>query len=191
MPACAQFHQRVHGLHFHQHHVRIVLGHGGADGAGELRGVAIHAQRPAVDASVIHVAIHDVDLLAAGNGQRVAAHVGGHADDLHPLGYELARADQDALADGGFVGEGFGGEQLIHHDGVAVGSVIGVRETAPGDQGSVHGFEVAGQHEEVIHRLEFAGVGERGGEAPANGEEGFGEGERAGGGDRLHAGNRA
>ena len=114
---------RVHRLQFHHHHVGIVLRDGGADGGGELARVAVDAKRPAVDASVVDVAIGEVDLLAAGGGERGAAHVSGHADDLDPLRFELADADQDALADGGFVGEGFGGEQLIHHHQLAVGAL--------------------------------------------------------------------
>ena len=184
-------HQRIHGLHFHQHHVGIVLGHGGADCGAQLRGVAVHAQRPAVDASVIHIAIGEVHLLAAGNGQRGCAYVSSHADDLDPLGLQLAYPDQYALADGGFVRECLGGEQLIHHHHIAVAGIVGVGEAAPGDQRRVHGFEVAGEDEEVVHRLKLARVGQRGGEAPADGEEWSGERKRSGGGDTPHAGNRA
>ena len=115
----------------------------------------------------------------------------GHADDLDPLGLQLAYADQDALADGGFVGERLGGELLIHHHHFAVAGIVGVGEAAPGDQRRVHGFEVAGKDEEVIHRLKLARVGQRGSEAPADGEEGSGERKRSGGGDAPHAGNRA
>ena len=117
------FHEGVHRLEFHQHHVGIVLRDGGADGGGELGGVAIDAKRPAVDSSMVDVAVGEVDLFAAGGGERGTAHVSGHADDLDPLRFELAYADQDALADGGLVGEGFGGEQLIHHGQFAVGAL--------------------------------------------------------------------
>ena len=121
----------------------------------------------------------------------VVAYVSGHADDLDPLGFQLAYPDQYAFADGGFVRERLGGEQLIDHHHLAVPGIVGVREAPPGDQRRMHGFEVAGEDEEVIHRLKLARVGQRGGEAPADGEEGSGERKRRGGGDAPHAGNRA
>jgi len=63
------FHDGVHRLEFHQHHIGIVVRDGGADGGGELGWVAIDAKRPAVDSSMIDVAVGEVDLFAAGGGE--------------------------------------------------------------------------------------------------------------------------
>src|SRR4051794_12071782 len=54
----------------------------------------------------------------------------------------------------------------------------------------MHGFEVAGEDEKVIHGLKFTRVGERGGEAPADRKEWSGERKRSGGGNTPHAGQR-
>ena len=94
------------------------------------------------------------------------------------------------LPTGGLVGEGFGGEQLIHYRQLAVGGVVGVGEAASRDQRRAHGFEVARNDADVIHRLKLAGVGEGGGQTPSDREEGPGEREGGGRGDALHAGQR-
>ena len=81
----------------------------------------------------------------------------GHADDLDPLRFELTDADQDALADGGLVGEGFGGEHLIHYAELAIRELSASVKPRPAISGVVHGFEIAGDDGDVVDGLELAG----------------------------------
>jgi hypothetical protein len=62
-------------------------------------------------------------------------------------------------------GKAFVGQNLVDHYAGAVGSVVGPAR----EQRSVHGFEIAWQHDLPVHRLEAAGIGKGRLQPPANG----------------------
>ena len=62
-------------LQFVDHQAAIVFGQGGTHGGGVLRGIAGDAQSPARDGAMAQEGIGEVDLLAAGIGQRRGVHM--------------------------------------------------------------------------------------------------------------------
>jgi hypothetical protein len=110
-----------------------------------------------------------------------------HANDLTPLSLRRAHPKKDLLPNGGLEGKGFGCENLIDDEQAAIGRVIGFGERAAGDQGGMHGFEIAGQHGLQVGGLELAWIRERFGGSPADGEKTSRQRHGASGGDGAHA----
>src|ERR1700733_10760406 len=104
--------------------------------------------------------VSEIDLLAAGLGERSIALVRGDAEHFDP--FRLRRADpyEDALAHGGYTREGFGREKLVDDYSIPVRSVVGIGERATRQDGRAQCIEITRQHDLEIDRLIFAGVSE-------------------------------
>src|SRR5260370_11686960 len=108
--------------------------------------------------------------------------MGEDGNDLDRYGFGRLDADKNALADGGLIGIRTIGQNFVN-DGIgAAGLVVVVGEGAAVEQGSVHGFEIAGKHDYRVDGLKFAGIGERFFGAPTNLAEATSERKRTCGG---------
>ncbi len=137
------------------------------------------------------VGVGEINLLASRLAQRYAALVGDDTSDFDPYGFGRLDADKNALADGGLIGIRTIGQNFVN-DGIgAAGLVVVVGEGAAVEQGSVHGFEIAGKHDYRVDGLKFAGIGERFFGAPTNRAEATSERKWICGGYALNAGDGA
>src|ERR1700722_582189 len=104
--------------------MRVEPGYRPANLRSILRGIALRSHNPLVDAAVANKTVGEVNLFAARIGQIGLPLMRDYADDLHPLGFRRADADQQALADRRLIGEGLRSEQLIDDRDILIGRVV-------------------------------------------------------------------